>query len=117
MGRQRSAVVCRSVFFVGVTPAGVPGAKRRRVLDNLQTLDTPLALEARGSFFVGARMPTSAPDLEFLGLRQVPDRKTLHGDHAHVFCQIPVNRRKLSALFCTGQFSKTPSGRPFSIRD
>lgn len=67
-------------------------------------------------------MKTSAPDdLEFLALRHpkqpTPDGQTLHGDHAYVFYQIPVNRRKLPLVFLhgTGQFSKTcattPDGR------
>ncbi len=40
--------------------------------------------------------------------------QTLHGDHAYVFYQIPVNRRKLPLVFLhgTGQFSKTWESTP-----
>ena len=79
----------------------------------------------RGRSPYGATNGTGAPDDP--GARQLcrrrnpkqptPDGQTLHGDHAYVFYQIPVNRRKLPLVFLhgTGQFSKTwettPDGR------
>lgn len=46
MRRQRFAVVCRSVLFVGVTLAGVPSARRRRPSKDLQTPCKPLVMKA-----------------------------------------------------------------------
>lgn len=38
-----------------------------------------------------------------------PNGQTLHGDHARVFFQVPVNARKLPLVrwHCFGQFGKT----------
>lgn len=53
----------------------------------------------------------------FDAVKQGPDGQTLHGDHAHVFHQVPVNARKRPLVFWHGfgQFSKTwettPDGR------
>ena len=68
--------------------------------------ERPLAIQEQGSFAVG-------------GSRQSEPRRedTLHGDHAYVFYQVPVNARKLPLVLWHGfgQFSKTwettPDGR------
>lgn len=73
-----------------------------------------MVIEEQGSFTVGGTViehpgEYTSPDS--------PDGQTLHGDHAYVFYQKPVNARKLPLVFLHGifQFSKTwettPDGR------
>ena len=75
----------------------------------------PLAIQEQGSFAVGGKVITNPGT--FNPKQPTPDGQTLHGDHAYVFYQIPVNRRKLPLVFLhgAGQFSKTwettPDGR------
>ncbi len=75
----------------------------------------PLMIQEQGSFAVGGKVITNPGT--FNPKQPTPDGQTLHGDHAYVFYQIPVNRRKLPLVFLhgTGQFSKTwettPDGR------
>jgi len=67
----------------------------------------PLMIQQQGSFAVGGtviRSPgTYDPD------RPGPEGQTLHGDHARVFYQVPVNARKLPLMMWHGfgQFGKT----------
>ncbi len=75
----------------------------------------PLTIQEQGSFAVGGKVTTNPGT--FNPRQPPPQGQTLHGDHAYVFYQIPVNRRKLPLVFLhgTGQFSKTwettPDGR------
>ena len=75
----------------------------------------PLIVQEQGSFAVGGTV-ISAPGT-FDPVKQTPDGQTLHGDHAYVFYQVPVNPRKLPLVLWhgAGQFSKTwettPDGR------
>lgn len=75
----------------------------------------PLMIQEQGSFAVGGKTITNTGT--FNPKQPTPEGQTLHGDHAYVFYQIPVNRRKLPLVFLhgTGQFSKTwestPDGR------
>ena len=75
----------------------------------------PLAIQEQGSFAVGGKVIKNAGS--FNPRQPTSEGQTLHGDHAYVFYQIPVNRRKLPLVFLhgTGQFSKTwettPDGR------
>ena len=75
----------------------------------------PLTIQEQGSFAVGGKVTTNPGS--FNPKQPTPEGQTLHGDHAYVFYQIPVNRRKLPLVFLhgTGQFSKTwettPDGR------
>jgi len=75
----------------------------------------PLTIQVQGSFAVGGKVTTNPGT--FNPKQPTPQGQTLHGDHAYVFYQIPVNRRKLPLVFLhgTGQFSKTwettPDGR------
>lgn len=75
----------------------------------------PLMIQDQGSFAAGGKV-ISNPGT-FNPKQPTPDGQTLHGDHAYVFYQIPVNRRKLPLVFLHGfgQFSKTwettPDGR------
>jgi Alpha/beta hydrolase family len=70
------------------------------------THDTqPLTIKEQGSFAAGGTV------------KRGPDGQTLHGDHAYVFYQVPVNARKFPLVFWHGfgQFSRTwettPDGR------
>jgi len=80
------------------------------------TKAAPLVIEEQGSFAVGGTVVTHAGTYDPLKPAS-PDGQTLHGDHAHVFYQRPVDARKLPIVFLHGhgQFSKTwgstPDGR------
>jgi pimeloyl-ACP methyl ester carboxylesterase len=75
----------------------------------------PLMIEEQGSFAAGGKVIRNSGT--FNPKQPTPEGQTLHGDHAYVFYQIPVNRRKLPLVFLhgAGQFSKTwettPDGR------
>jgi pimeloyl-ACP methyl ester carboxylesterase len=75
----------------------------------------PLTIQEQGSFAVGGKVTTNRGT--FNPKQPTPQGQTLHGDHAYVFYQIPMHRRKLPLVFLhgTGQFSKTwettPDGR------
>ena len=75
----------------------------------------PLMIEKQESFAVGGTVITE--DGTFDALNRSPAGQTLHGDHAYVFHQKPVNARKLPLVFWhgIGQSSKiwetTPDGR------
>lgn len=75
----------------------------------------PLTIQEQGSFAVGGKVIQNPGT--FNPKQPTPAGQTLHGDHAYVFYQIPVNRRKLPLVFLHGfgQFSKTwettPDGR------
>ncbi len=66
-----------------------------------------LMIQEQGSFAIGGKIITNPGT--FNPKQPAPDGQTLHGDHAYVFYQIPVNRRKLPLVFLhgTGQFSTT----------
>jgi hypothetical protein len=75
----------------------------------------PLSIQEQGSFAVGGKVITSPGTYD--AVKRGPEGQTLHGDHAYVFYQIPVNARKLPLVLWhgIGQFSKTwettPDGR------
>lgn len=75
----------------------------------------PLMIQEQGSFAVGGKVITNPGT--FNPRNPTPEGQTLHGDHAYVFYQIPVNPRKFPLVFLhgAGQFSKTwettPDGR------
>ena len=75
----------------------------------------PLIIQEQGSFAVGGTVIRNPGTFD--PYKPTPDGQTLHGDHAYVFYQIPVNARKLPLVFWhgAGQFSKTwettPDGR------
>jgi pimeloyl-ACP methyl ester carboxylesterase len=76
----------------------------------------PLVIQEQGSFTVGGTVITN-PGTFDPAKPSVLDGQTLHGDHASIFYQIPVNPRNLPIMFLhgAGQFSKTygttPDGR------
>lgn len=75
----------------------------------------PLVIQRQGSFAVGGTV-TANPGT-FDSNKPGPEGQTLHGDHAYVSYQIPVQPRRLPLVFLhgAGQFSKTwettPDGR------
>lgn len=83
----------------------------------------PLMIQEQGSFAVGGTVVTAPGTFDPIKQGSLntatygPDGQTLHGDHAYVFYQTPVNPRRLPLAFLhgTGQFSKTwettPDGR------
>jgi hypothetical protein len=74
-----------------------------------------IVIQEQGSFAVGGKVITQPGTFDPIKLG--PEGQTLHGDHAYVFYQIPVNARRLPLVFLHGiyQFSKTwettPDGR------
>ena len=76
----------------------------------------PLQIQAQGSFAVGGTVVTSPGTFDTFK-PTAPSGQTLHGDHAYVFYQVPVNARRLPLVLWhgAGQFSKTwettPDGR------
>jgi pimeloyl-ACP methyl ester carboxylesterase len=88
-----------------------------------QSKPQPLSIQEQGSFAVGGSV-TTAPGT-FDPIRQGaynpagtdPAGQTLHGDHAYVFYQVPVNARKLPLVFWHGHgqsaktWETTPDGR------
>ncbi len=88
-------------------PAGVRAQQARTA--------EPLVIQEQGSFAVGGKVIRNPGSYD--SRKRTPGGQTLHGDHAYVFYQIPVNRRPLPLVFLHGfgQFSKTwettPDGR------
>lgn len=74
-----------------------------------------LVLKEQGSFAVGGTVLRTPGNYD--PTKAVPAGQTLHGDHAHVFYQVPPDARKLPLAFLHGnsQFAKTwqttPDGR------
>lgn len=83
----------------------------------------PLMIREQGSFAVGGSVITTPGTFDpikhgaYNPTNQNSEGQTLHGDHAYVFYQIPVNARRLPLVFWHGhgQSSKTwettPDGR------
>lgn len=75
----------------------------------------PLAIAEQGAFSVGGSVVTNPGTFDYKTLGA--DGQTLHGDHASVFYQIPVDAKKhhISFLHGAGQSSRTwqttPDGR------
>jgi len=75
-----------------------------------------LIIQEQGSFAVGGTIISTPGTFDRYNPMR-PDGQTLHGDHAYVFYQVPVNARELPIIFLhgAGQFSKTwettPDGR------
>lgn len=97
-----------TLLLVLLVPSGVMAAQGGE--------QAPLTIQEQGSFAVGGSViqkpGTFNPRAPFDQAGQ-----TLHGDHAYVFYQKPVNARKFPLMFLhgAGQFSKTyettPDGR------
>lgn len=99
----------KALFFISMAVSGMlPG----KVFSQKQK---PLRIEKQGSFTVGGTVVTTPGTYD--PVKRTPEGQTFSGDHAYVFCQIPVKARKLPLIFWhgIGQFSKTwettPDGR------
>lgn len=74
-----------------------------------------LLIQEQGSFMAGGTVVRAKE--KYNPLKPTPENQTLHGDHAYIFYQIPVNAKKypLAFLHGAGQFSRTwettPDGR------
>ena len=83
----------------------------------------PLMIQEQGSFAVGGSVTTASGTFDpikqgaFNPAGTDPAGQTLHGDHAYVFYQVPVNARKLPLVFWHGHgqsgktWETTPDGR------
>jgi len=75
----------------------------------------PIVIQEQGSFAVGGSVITNSGTFD--PYHPTPAGQTLHGDHAHVFYQVPDEARKYPLVMWhgIGQFSKTwettPDGR------
>lgn len=75
----------------------------------------PLMIQEQGSFMAGGTVVRAKE--KYNPLKPTPESQTLHGDHAYIYYQIPVNAKKypLAFLHGAGQFSRTwettPDGR------
>ena len=77
--------------------------------------EKPVLLQDQGSFFAGGTTVTTPGSFDFSNPLN-PQGQTLHGDHAYVFYQKPVNAHKLPLVFYTAQgrvknMGTTPDGR------
>jgi hypothetical protein len=76
-----------------------------------------MQIAQQGSFMVGGRVVTNPGTFDPRDPNPTPAGQTVHGDHAYVRYQIPVNPRRLPLVMWHGgaQFSKswetTPDGR------
>src|SRR6266516_2692313 len=90
--------------------------------NKVTTTPAPLVIQKQGSFAVGGTV--IAPPGVFDPIVQgaytpTPDSRgqTIHGDHAYVFYQVPVNARRLPLVFWHGHgesgktWETTPDGR------
>jgi len=65
----------------------------------------PVTIQEQGSFAVGGKVITAPGSFDpikqgnFNPAGNNPAGETLHGDHAYVFYQMPVNPRKLPLVF------------------
>ncbi len=116
MNEHRKLFLAVSLIAAGfLTAASAQEAKKSK--------PEPLMIQEQGSFAVGGSV-TTAPGT-FDPIRQGaynpagtdPAGQTLHGDHAYVFYQVPVNARKLPLVFWHGHgqsgktWETTPDGR------
>lgn len=114
--KHRKSFIAASLMAVFLlTSAGAQGANKDK--------PGPLMIQEQGSFAVGGSVIT-APGI-FDPIKQGaynpagtdPAGQTLHGDHAYVFYQVPVNARKLPLVFWHGHgqsaktWETTPDGR------
>src|SRR5207247_4245129 len=74
-----------------------------------------LMIQEQGSFSIGGTVITSPGKYD--ATNRSPSGQTLHGDHAYVFYQVPVNARNLPLVFWHGHgqsaktWETTPDGR------
>lgn len=104
-----------ALLTAAVTSSAIAQGTRRSL--------APLVIQEQGSFAVGGTVIT-APSIfdpikhgAFNPTNPISEGQTLHGDHAYVFYQRPVNARKLPLVFWHGHgqsaktWETTPDGR------
>ncbi len=91
--------------------------------DTKKSKQEPLRIQEQGSFAVGGSVTTAPGAFDpikhgaFNPTNPISEGQTLHGDHAYVFYQVPVNARKLPLVFWHGHgqsaktWETTPDGR------
>ncbi|WP_084187060.1 alpha/beta hydrolase [Andreprevotia chitinilytica] len=108
MNLKKQAVAALVLLVAGVGAATAQNTS--------SSFGAPLQIKEQGSFAVGGIVLKQAGTFDPLQ-PALPDGQTLHGDHARVFYQVPVNPRKLPLVMWHGfgEFSKTwettPDGR------
>src|SRR5262245_45981246 len=102
MRRQRTS----GWQVVGILALALGGASAAQARERGQR-PAPLVIERQGSFVVGGTVVTNPGTFEALAL--TPDGQTVHGDHAYVQYQVPVNARRLPLVMWhgRGQSAKT----------
>jgi pimeloyl-ACP methyl ester carboxylesterase len=110
--------VARPVVSGGlITAAWVFFATQGATLQSPSVAIRPIEIVEQGSFMVGGTVVTKPGTFDPRDPNPTPAGQTVHGDHAYVRYQIPVNRRVLPLVMWHGgaQFSKswetTPDGR------
>lgn len=109
--------VSNAAVFLGLLIASLVVPCSGQAQDSSRSTDSPepIVIQRQGSFAVGGKVITQPGTFD--PIRLGPEGQSLHGDHAYVFYQIPVNARRLPVAFLHGiyQFSKTwettPDGR------
>jgi len=102
--RQKEASLT-SAFAVALTIAAIVGSAH--AADDTKARQAPLVIQEQGSFAVGGTVIRNPGTFD--PARPNADGQTLHGDHARVFYQVPVNARRLPLVMWHGfgQFGKT----------
>jgi hypothetical protein len=99
----------------GLAAAVSAGAGASRAVRAEDDSEGQITLNTQGSFLVGGSFVTNPGTFDPIAL--TPDGQTIHGDHAYVQYQIPVNARRYPLVMWHGggQFRKTwettPDGR------
>ena len=118
LGVRRAALSAMIIGSALVTAMACAG----RVTNRSGSAPEPLVIQEQGSFAVGGAAVTAPGTFDPIGqgaYTPTPDPKgqTLHGDHAYVFYQTPVNARRLPLVFWHGHgesgktWETTPDGR------
>lgn len=111
----RKTLIAPSLLVAGVVAAAASAQNA--------TPKAPLAIQEQGSFAVGGTVATTPGTFDPIAQGAYnpaghdPKGQTLHGDHAYVFYQVPVNARRLPLVFWHGHgqsartWETTPDGR------
>jgi hypothetical protein len=125
VGRRRytRCMMKRNTFFHSLALVAVAGATSVCSHAAEAEATTPLVIQKQGSFAVGGSVVTAPGTFDPLkdGAYNPTDQETagqtLHGDHAYVFYQIPINARRLPLVMWHGHgqsaktWETTPDGR------
>lgn len=114
--RPRTALLSAASLITAATGCTAP------IANSAGGTSAPLVIREQGSFAVGGTVVTAPGAFDPIAqgaFTPAPDPKgqTLHGDHAYVFYQVPVNARRLPLVFWHGHgqsaktWETTPDGR------